>query len=72
MFDPRKTVTLDIFSERLKPYEANVLETRIHVSEALNQAQMAMQDIYAFDPRSRGALNYQALTHELERLGGNA
>ena len=68
MYDARKTVTLDIFSERLKPYEAHVLATKIHASEALNQAQMAMQDIFAFDPRSRGALNYKALTHELVRL----
>ena len=71
MYDPRKTITLDIFSERLKPHAANVLATKIHASEALNQAQMAMQDIYAFDPRSRGALNYRALTQELTRLGGN-
>ena len=71
-YDARKTITLDIFSEHLKPYAAHVLATRIHVSEALNQAQMAMQDIYAFDPRSRGALNYQALTQELTRVRGNA
>jgi hypothetical protein len=37
-------------------------------SEALNQSQMARRDVYTFDPRSRGAANYQALTQELLRL----
>jgi hypothetical protein len=31
----------------------------------LNQSQMARQDIFSFDARSRGALNYQELTREL-------
>jgi chromosome partitioning protein len=70
MYDPRKTVTLEIFAEMLKPYAANVLATKIHSSEALNQAQMARQDIYAFDPRSRGALHYTQLTRELLSIGG--
>jgi hypothetical protein len=26
---------------------------------------MTRQDVFAFDPRSRGALNYEALTREL-------
>ena len=65
MFDPRKTVTLDAFEQMLKPYEAKVLATRIFANEALNQAQMARQDIFSYDARSRGALNYQELTREL-------
>lgn len=69
MFDPRKTVTLEIFSELLKPYEAKLFATRIYGSEALNQAQMARRDVFAFDPRSRGAQNYEALTRELLALG---
>jgi chromosome partitioning protein len=65
MIDPRKTVTREIFSELLKPYKANILRTKILTSEALNQAQMAKQDVFTFDPRSRGAQNYEALTREL-------
>lgn len=65
MVDPRKTVTQEIFAELLKPYQAQVLQTQIFVSEPLNQAQMARQDIFTFDPRSRGAQNYEELTKEL-------
>ncbi len=68
MIDPRKTVTQEIFAELLKPYQAKVLKTQIFVSEPLNQAQMAKQDIFTFDPRSRGAQNYEELTKELLKL----
>ena len=68
MVDPRKTVTKEIFQEQLRPYERKVLATKILTSEALNQSQMARRDIFAFDPRGRGAANYGALTQELLRL----
>jgi chromosome partitioning protein len=65
MYDPRKTVTLEIFEEMLQPYAAKVLATKIYTSEALNQSQMARQDIFSFDPRGRGSQNYDQLTREL-------
>jgi chromosome partitioning protein len=65
MLDPRKTVTLDVFEKMLEPYASKVMRTRIFTNEALNHAQMARQDIFSFDARSRGALNYQELTREL-------
>lgn len=68
MIDPRKTVTQEIFAELLKPYQAKVLQTQISTSEPLNQAQMARQDIFTFDPKSRGAQNYEELTKELLSL----
>jgi len=68
MIDPRKTVTQEIFQELLKPYQVKVLRTKIFTSEALNQAQIARQDIFTFDPRSRGAQNYEELTKELLKL----
>jgi chromosome partitioning protein len=67
MVDPRKTVTQELFQEQLRPYQRRVLATMIFTSEALNQSQMAGRDVYAFDPRSRGAANYEALTQELLR-----
>jgi chromosome partitioning protein len=67
MVDPRKTVTQEIFQEQLRPFERMVLTTKILTSEALNQSQMAKRDVYTFDPRSRGAANYEALTKELLR-----
>ena len=68
MIDTRKTITQEIFYELLEPYRAKVLETKIVTNEALNQAQMAKQDIFTFDPRSRGAQAYEALTNELLKL----
>jgi chromosome partitioning protein len=65
MYDNRKAVTREIFEEMLSPYKDKVLKTKIFASEALNQSQMARQDIFTFDARSRGALNYQELTREL-------
>jgi chromosome partitioning protein len=67
MVDPRKTVTQEIFQEQLRPFERMVLTTKILTNEALNQSQMARRDVYTFDPRSRGAANYEALTKELLR-----
>jgi chromosome partitioning protein len=67
MVDPRKRVTQEIFEEMLEPYKDKVLETKILTSEPLNQAQMAKRDVFAFDPRSRGADNYKALARELLR-----
>jgi chromosome partitioning protein len=65
LVDTRKRVTQEIFQEMLAPYADHVLETKIFASEALNQSQMAKQDVFTFDPRSRGALNYEALCREL-------
>ena len=68
MVDARKSVTSDIFQELLKPYRARVLESQISTSESLNQAQIAGEDIFSFDPKSKGAQNYEALTKELLRI----
>jgi cellulose biosynthesis protein BcsQ len=68
MIDPRKRVTQEIFEEILKPYQKRVLTTKIFATEALNQAQIAMQDIFHFDAKGRGALNYEELTQEILRL----
>jgi chromosome partitioning protein len=68
MVDARKSVTSDIFQDLLKPYRARVLETNIAISEALNQAQIAGEDIFTFDSKSKGAQHYEALTKELLKL----
>jgi len=38
-------------------------------SESLNQAQIARTDIYHFEPKSRGALAYEAFAREIMRYG---
>ncbi len=52
----------------LKPYQPKVLAPKIFATEALNQAQIAMQDIFRFDAKSRGAQNYEELTQQILRL----
>ncbi|MFW5966972.1 MAG: ParA family protein [Persicimonas sp.] len=42
-----------------------LLETRIGINTALARAQLAGEPIYEFDPNSRGARHYEALTHEV-------
>jgi chromosome partitioning protein len=68
MVDARKSITTEIFQDLLKPYQARVLETSIAISEALNQAQIAGEDIFTFDGKSKGAQHYEALTKELLKL----
>ncbi len=63
--DARKKLTQEIFEENLEPYRQKVLNTKIVVDEALNQAQMAKRDIYDFDSKTRGAQCYRALTEEI-------
>jgi chromosome partitioning protein len=65
MFDPRKKVTQEIFETLLTPYRDKVLHTQIFATEALNQAQMARQDIFTFDPKGRGTRDYEALAQEV-------
>jgi chromosome partitioning protein len=48
-------------------YDGALLETVIPKSEALNKAQIARTDIFAFDARSVGAEAYVALVEELLR-----
>jgi hypothetical protein len=52
----------------IKPYQAQVLETHVAISEALNQAQIAGEDIFTFDSKSKGAQHYETLTKELLKL----
>jgi len=66
--DGRKTRTNTAFLEALSPWEGKVLRTVIPQSEPLNQAQMARQDIFRFDPESAGAVAYRDLINELETL----
>lgn len=64
------TITNKVISEILEPVEQNILNTKIHRNEKLNQAQTADEprDIMEFDPKSRGAQEYQELVEEIVQL----
>jgi len=63
-FDSRKSITNEWVFEQLIPYKTLLLDTRIRQNEALNQAQIAMESIFAFKPNSPGARDYKGLTEE--------
>lgn len=65
MYEKRNKLTNDAVEERLRRFEGHVLNTRISKNEALNQAHMAGQPIFLFDPQSRGAEDYRALGEEI-------
>jgi chromosome partitioning protein len=67
--DQRKTVTVEAIMKALEPWKDRILKTTIPQAEALNQAQIARADIYSYDPKSKGAQAYEALTQEILRYG---
>lgn len=70
MYEKRNSVTNEYVEQRLIPYKGHVLETRISKNEALNQAHLAGQPIFYFDPKSRGAEDYLHLTEEILKIHG--
>lgn len=67
--DIRKSTTNQAVMEALKPWQEKILKTLIPQSEPLNQAQIERTDIFTFDPKSKGAAAYEALTQELINNG---
>jgi chromosome partitioning protein len=70
MVDARTKVTNQLIMAGLEPYAPKLFKEFIPVSEPLNQAQIARQDIFSFAPHSPGAEAYAALAKELMGKGG--
>jgi chromosome partitioning protein len=66
--DSRKSRTNAAVLAALGPWDSQILRTVIPQSEPLNQAQMAQQDVFRFDPSSAGAVAYHELINELATL----
>jgi chromosome partitioning protein len=66
--DSRKTRTNDAMRQVLDHWQDKLFSTTIPQNEAVNQAKMAQQDIFTFDPTSKAALAYGELIKELLRL----
>ncbi len=69
--DPRKSVTNQAVRAALATWQDKIFTASIPQSEPLNQAQIARTDIFNYEPKSPGALAYQALAQELLHLYGN-
>ncbi len=67
LLDNRNKLTNEIVMDELAPFQEKLFSTVISRNEALNQSQFAREDIFTFDPKSRGAQDYQNLTMELLR-----
>lgn len=67
--DSRESITNQAIMAALAQWEKNILKTSIPQSEPLNQAQIERTDIFTFDPKSKGALAYEALTEEILTYG---
>ncbi len=65
LLDARNKLTNEIVMDELAPFQEKLFSTIISRNEALNQSQFAREDIFTFDPKSRGAQDYQNLTMEL-------
>lgn len=67
MYDARTTRTNAAIEQDICDYieKGRVYKTRIRRSEAINQAHLVGQPVFAFDPASHGAEDYRALTQEI-------
>jgi chromosome partitioning protein len=63
--DSRKSITNQAVTAAIAPWQDKIFKTVIPQSEPLNQAQIERTDIFSFDPKSKGALAYQALIEEI-------
>jgi chromosome partitioning protein len=64
-FDKRKSTTNQAVLNALNEWQDHILKNTIPQSEPLNQAQIDRSDIFSFDPKSSGAMAYEALTQEI-------
>lgn len=68
-YDERKTMNRDVLEKLEAAHPGKVFATRIRTNIALAKAQEEGVDIFTFDPKSKGAEDYQQLAEEfLTRL----
>ncbi len=63
-YDSRTAISNHWVTKQLGPYQPLLFNTRIRQCEALNQAHMAKEPIFAFKPNSHGAEDYANLAEE--------
>ena len=68
-FDARNRATAAYVDNELANVEANLMRTVIRRTEAINQAQIRRQPVYAYDSKSRAAGDFASLTKEIQEYG---
>ena len=67
-YDSRTKTTNEFIEEQLSDLKECVAETRIRKTEAINQAAINGEPIFIFDPKGKGAQDYESLTAEVSVL----
>lgn len=67
--DSRKSATNQAVMAALEQWAPSIFKTSIPQSEPLNQAQIERTDIFSFEPKSKGALAYEAFVTEILTYG---
>jgi len=65
-FDGRRRLSYDIYRQLKERFDGNLCETVITENVSLAESPMHAKDIFAYAPSSQGAVDYKALTEELE------
>lgn len=63
-FDSRKTITNEAVMKGLQNYKDKILNTSIGALEPINQAQIAGQDIFRYEPKGKASEYYESLGNE--------
>jgi len=67
-YDSRNKISNDWVMDQLEPFKNLLFETIIRKNEALNQAHIAQQPVFLFQPDSHGAADYEILTNEFLKI----
>lgn len=70
-YDARNKLSNGWVLQQLKPYKKMIFKTVIRRNEALNQAHMAQEPIFAYKKDSSGAEDYRQLTNDFLKLCRN-
>lgn len=66
-YDTRKKMNRQVWEQMIGEFGNKVFDTRIRSNIALAQAQEMGIDIFTFNPRCNGAVDYEKFTQELLR-----
>ena len=67
-YDIRQTISDYVIDELKEHFPKQLAKTRIRINVSLAEAQIYAKDIFNYAPRSHGALDYEQLTIEIERV----
>lgn len=65
MYDDRLNLNKAVLEKTAKVFPGKVYDTRISTNVSLAEAPVYGKDIFAYKPKSKGALQYRALTKEI-------